>query len=90
MKVNVYGDVISKDCHSSFQVRRQVQLWWWQQRLRKPFRLTEKMLPVQRKTHLQNQSESILLFQEELSFCMTSGTRLSNIGCLTLLLAGMK
>lgn len=57
---NVSGGVVSKDCHSTLQVGRQVQLWWWLQRLRKPFRLPEQVLPVQRKPHLQNQSESII------------------------------
>lgn len=36
----------------------------------------------------QNQGESILLFQDLLCVCMTSGTLLSNLGFLRLLLAG--
>lgn len=42
-------------------------------RLRKPFGLAEKVLAVPRRTHLPDQSESTLLVQEQVSFCMTSG-----------------
>lgn len=58
MEVNVSRGFVSKDCRSTLQVGNLCAAR--QQRLRKPFRLPGQTLHVQRKTQLQNQSESLL------------------------------
>lgn len=58
MDANVTRGVVSKDCRSALQAGNVCAAT--QQRLRKPFRLPEQTLHVQRKTQLQNQSESLL------------------------------